>query len=156
MSNAPSLWLPPYSHDPAGIRWAEDLLAHSRSTSHRRVMDVSGDGPNNSGPLVEPVRDKLVASGVSINGLPISFYRGYSNTFESFDAGFLESYYEHCVIGGPDAFVIGIEGISVRSRHPQKIGSRDSWPFHTHIARLLSSAGCYGRRLFGGQTGSGR
>jgi hypothetical protein len=96
----------------AGLLRAENLLAHSRSTSHRRVIDVSGDGPNNSGPLVEPVRDKLVASGVSINGLPISLHHGYSNTFESFDAGFLESYYEHCVIGGSDAFVIGIEDIS--------------------------------------------
>jgi hypothetical protein len=96
----------------AGLLRAEGLLTHSRSMGHRRVIDVSGDGPNNSGPLVEPVRDKLVASGIAINGLPISLHRGDSNTFESFDADYLESYYEHCVIGGPDAFVIGIEDVS--------------------------------------------
>jgi hypothetical protein len=95
-----------------GLLRAEDLFAHSRSVGERRVIDVSGDGPNNAGPPVAPVRDKLVVSGVSINGLPISLDRGSSNTFESFGEDYLVSYFESCVIGGPDAFVIGIDDIS--------------------------------------------
>ena len=96
----------------AGLLRAEDLFTHNRSAGQRRVIDVSGDGPNNAGLPVAPVRDRLVASGISINGLPISLHRGGSNTFQSFGAGYLESYFEGCVIGGPDAFVIGVDDIS--------------------------------------------
>ena len=37
----------------------------------RRVIDVSGDGPNNWGDLVTTARDRAVAAGITINGLPI-------------------------------------------------------------------------------------
>ena len=37
----------------------------------RRVIDVSGDGRTNDGPPAEIVRDKLVAMGIVINGLPL-------------------------------------------------------------------------------------
>ena len=37
----------------------------------RRVIDVSGDGPNNSGGPVEEARDAAVKMGVVINGLPV-------------------------------------------------------------------------------------
>ena len=40
----------------------------------RRVIDVSGDGPNNAGLPVVPVRDELVADGIVINGLPIMLH----------------------------------------------------------------------------------
>lgn len=96
----------------AGLLRAAGLFAHSRSVGQRRVIDVSGDGPNNSGPPVAPVRDELVASGISINGLPISLHRGGSRAFESFGEDYLVSYFESCVIGGPDAFVMGIDDIS--------------------------------------------
>lgn len=95
-----------------GLLQAEDLFTHSRSKGQRRVIDVSGDGPNNAGPSVTPVRDKLVASGISINGLPISLHSRNSSAFESFSKNYLESYFERCVIGGPDAFTIGIDDIS--------------------------------------------
>ena len=37
----------------------------------RRVIDVSGDGPNNRGRPVTAARDAAVAQGIVINGLPI-------------------------------------------------------------------------------------
>ena len=37
----------------------------------RRVIDISGDGPNNQGGLVTASRDAVLASGVTINGLPL-------------------------------------------------------------------------------------
>jgi hypothetical protein len=92
---------------------AEDLFAHSWTEGERRVIDVSGDGLNNAGPPVAPVRDKLIASGITINGLPVSLPHGNSNGFESFGEGYLNSYYEHCVIGGPDAFVIGVDDLTL-------------------------------------------
>jgi Protein of unknown function (DUF1194) len=96
----------------AGLLRAKDSFARNPSAGHRRVIDVSGDGPNNAGPPVAPVKDKLVASGISINGLPISLHERGSNAFESFGADYLASYFERCVIGGPDAFVIGVDDVS--------------------------------------------
>jgi len=71
----------------------------------RRVVDVSGDGPNNAGRYVMRARDDLVAKGVIINGLPIMLKQatGY------FDIADLDRYYTDCVIGGPGAFMIPIK-----------------------------------------------
>ena len=71
----------------------------------RRVIDVSGDGVNNNGPLVDLTRDEVVAKGITINGLPIMLKRPTSATM---DIENLDVYYEDCVIGGPGAFVIPI------------------------------------------------
>ncbi len=71
----------------------------------RRVIDISGDGPNNSGPPVAPIRDELVKNGIIINGLPV-FLRPSQSSF--FDISYLDRYYADCVIGGPGAFMIPI------------------------------------------------
>ena len=44
----------------------------------RRVIDVSGDGPNNAGVPVTGIRDELIADGIVINGLPIVLKRASS------------------------------------------------------------------------------
>ena len=69
----------------------------------RRVIDVSGDGTNNQGPLVAPTRDEVVAKGIVINGLPIMLKEPQPNSIDIKD---LDIYYEDCVIGGPGAFVV--------------------------------------------------
>jgi Protein of unknown function (DUF1194) len=71
----------------------------------RRVVDVSGDGTNNQGPLVTVTRDEVLAKGITINGLPIMFKRPNASTM---DIPNLDVYYEDCVIGGPGAFVVPI------------------------------------------------
>jgi hypothetical protein len=71
----------------------------------RRVIDVSGDGVNNNGPLVTVVRDEVLAKGITINGLPIMLKRPSASTM---DIDQLDIYFEDCVIGGPGAFVIPI------------------------------------------------
>jgi hypothetical protein len=63
------------------------------------TIDVSGDGPNNIGPPVTDARDRAVARGVTINGLPIVIR-------PSRGAADLPEYYENCVIGGFGAFVM--------------------------------------------------
>ena len=60
------------------------------------MIDVSGDGANNAGPLVEPVRDEVVKRGITINGLPIML----NKPKEFYDIDHLDRYYKHCVIGG--------------------------------------------------------
>ena len=71
----------------------------------RRVIDVSGDGTNNQGPIVTQVRDDVIAKGITINGLPIMLKEPQPNSIDIKD---LDIYYEDCVIGGPGAFVVPI------------------------------------------------
>jgi hypothetical protein len=87
------------------LRFAKPLFDDSGYKGLRRVIDVSGDGANNAGPLVELTRDDVLAAGITINGLPIMLKRPYTGTM---DIANLDEYYEDCVIGGPGAFVIPI------------------------------------------------
>ena len=73
--------------------------------SARQVIDVSGDGPNNSGRPVTAARDDALAQGVTINGLPLVGIRAYISPA---DIAELDIYYEDCVIGGFDAFMVPI------------------------------------------------
>jgi hypothetical protein len=87
------------------LRFAKPLFDDSGYKGLRRVIDVSGDGANNSGPLVEITRDDVLAAGITINGLPIMLKRPHMGTMDIHN---LDEYYEDCVIGGPGAFVIPI------------------------------------------------
>lgn len=69
----------------------------------RRVIDISGDGPNNEGAPVTIARDRALRAGVVINGLPIILKRSGYNS--SFDIENLDDYYADCVIGGPGSFM---------------------------------------------------
>lgn len=72
----------------------------------RRVIDVSGDGPNNQGMRVDIARDHVIARGITINGLP--FVPDPSAPMSLFDLPELDAYYETCVIGGPGAFSLPV------------------------------------------------
>jgi hypothetical protein len=88
------------------LRFAQPLFDDSGYKGLRRVIDVSGDGANNAGPLVVPTRDEVLAAGITINGLPIMLKRPSVGTMDLED---LDVYYEDCVIGGPGSFVIPIQ-----------------------------------------------
>jgi Protein of unknown function (DUF1194) len=64
----------------------------------RRVIDVSGDGMANIGPSPQQVRDRLVAKGITINGLAILKTEPW-----------LDSYYDQYVVGGPGAFLMEVK-----------------------------------------------
>src|SRR5438132_11719269 len=89
----------------SALQFAKPLFDASGYNGIRRVIDVSGDGANNSGPLVTVMRDDVLAAGITINGLPIMLKR--PNVF-TLDIENLDIYYEDCVIGGPGAFVVSI------------------------------------------------
>lgn len=73
----------------------------------RKVLDISGDGPNNAGDPVDMARDKALAQGIVINGLPIINDR--PNPWGMPVMEDLDRYYEGCVIGGPGSFVVVAE-----------------------------------------------
>jgi hypothetical protein len=80
------------------------LFDRRRFEGRRRVIDVSGDGANNSGEIVTVARDRAVAAGITINGLPILNGRASPSGWQQIDT--LDLYYRDCVIGGPGAFHI--------------------------------------------------
>lgn len=80
----------------------------------RRVIDVSGDGPNNNGPLVTEARDRAIAAGITVNGLPILNDRPSPGGFPGIAN--LDLYYTDCVIGGPGAFIIAAENFDAFGR----------------------------------------
>ena len=71
----------------------------------RRVIDISGDGPNNHGAPVTIARDAALEMGITINGLPIMVKEP---SHKAWDIPDLDVYYEDCVIGGPGSFVVSI------------------------------------------------
>lgn len=88
------------------ILFAMPLFDESPNRGFRRVIDISGDGPNNNGPPITLVRDKALGKGIVINGLPIMVREP---SYFSMDIENLDWYYEDCVIGGPGSFVVAIK-----------------------------------------------
>ena len=83
-----------YTSIGAGISAALDLMEANTFSGTRRVIDVSGDGRNNRAPWPDQVRERVLAAGVTVNGLAI----------ES-DDDTLAGYYREKVIMGAGAFV---------------------------------------------------
>ncbi|MGR3365367.1 MAG: DUF1194 domain-containing protein, partial [Maritimibacter harenae] len=71
----------------------------------RRVIDISGDGPNNLGRPVDRARDAVVGQGIVVNGLPLMTREGLGAQWHLEG---LDLYYETCVIGGLGAFVLPV------------------------------------------------
>jgi uncharacterized protein DUF1194 len=72
----------------------------------RRVIDVSGDGPNNDGRRLSEVHKEVMAQNIVVNGLPImeENANGYYPN--------LDKYYAGCVVGGRGAFVIVVRSFA--------------------------------------------
>jgi Protein of unknown function (DUF1194) len=88
------------------INFAMPLFDENPYHGLRRVIDISGDGPNNNGPPVTGARDAALAKGIVINGLPIMVKEP---SYSTMDIDNLDFYYEDCVIGGPGSFVVSIK-----------------------------------------------
>ncbi|MCX7297385.1 MAG: DUF1194 domain-containing protein [Hyphomicrobiales bacterium] len=109
------------------LKFAKPLFDNSGYRGLRRVIDVSGDGANNSGDLVALTRDDVLSAGITINGLPIMLNRP---NFGSVDINELDIYYEDCVTGGAGSFVIPIRDRSefvkaTRTKLVLEIASRE-------------------------------
>ena len=88
------------------INFAMPLFEENPYRGIRRVIDISGDGPNNNGSPVTTARDAALEKGVVINGLPIMVKEP---SYSTMDIDNLDLYYEDCVIGGPGSFVVTIK-----------------------------------------------
>jgi hypothetical protein len=88
------------------INFAMPLFDENPHRGIRRVIDISGDGPNNNGSPVTAARDAALEKGIVINGLPVMVKEP---SYSTMDIDNLDAYYEDCVIGGPGSFVVTIK-----------------------------------------------
>ncbi|QOL80597.1 DUF1194 domain-containing protein [Pseudooceanicola spongiae] len=89
----------------SALDYAAELIQGNKYQGLRRVIDVSGDGPNNSGAPVEASRDRVLEQGIIINGLPLMTEQDGAGQWAASD---LDIYYRDCVIGGQGSFVVPV------------------------------------------------
>lgn len=88
------------------IDYAAGLFTGNGIEGTRRVIDVSGDGPNNRGRPTREARDDAVAKGITINGLAIFNDRPSRPPWPEEP---VDVHYRDHVIGGPGAFMITVD-----------------------------------------------
>ena len=103
LSQAP-IGVGPYTSISGAIEFALPLFENNGFRSERRTIDISGDGPNNSGDYVTNARDRAIRTGVTINGLPIVNNR--PSPWGRMPMPNLDLYYRNCVIGGRRSFLV--------------------------------------------------
>jgi hypothetical protein len=94
----------------AALDFSRAYFGKAGVVAERRVIDVSGDGTNNSGRPVLDARDEAVAAGITVNGLaiinehPNPGYFAHTQPPEG-----LPEYYRQNVIGGPGSFLLVVQ-----------------------------------------------
>lgn len=110
------------------------LMRDNAADGARKVIDISGDGPQIGGPPLPPARAEVLAEGIVINGLVINRPGGRVG-----GAGLVD-HYNNEVIGGPGAFVMVAEdtkmfAAAVRAKLIREIASN---PPPLRFGRVLS------------------
>jgi hypothetical protein len=130
------------------IDFSVGLLDQTGVDSLRRVIDISGDGPNSSGRNVTLSRDEATARDITINGLPIMLKRpsGFG------DMEHLDLYYRDCVIGGQGAFLVPVRERpqfveAIKSKIIREIAGLEPEPL-VQRAQASPSVDCATRRSF--------
>lgn len=124
----------------AAIAHGATMLVSNSYHGMRQVIDVSGDGPNNSGNPVAPARDRAVEAGIVINGLAIMLRPSGTSVG-------LDQYYSDCVAGGPGSFVLPVHdiedfGVAVRRKLVMEVSGIEPKSVVRHIADKPSKSDC--------------
>jgi hypothetical protein len=94
----------------AALDFSRAYFAKAGVASERRIIDVSGDGTNNSGRPVLDARAETIGAGITINGLaiindhPNPGYFAHTQPPEG-----LPEYYRQNVVGGPGSFLLVVQ-----------------------------------------------
>jgi hypothetical protein len=94
------------------IAAARREIATAPFIATRRAIDISGDGENNHGVPAQVERDRAVAEGITINGLPIIRETQRLAALAQGGPTELEQHYRDRVIGGFGAFVMPAHGFA--------------------------------------------
>lgn len=91
-----------YNSISEAIAYSAELIRTNGYEGGRKVIDVSGDGPQIGGRPLDFIRDRTVADGITINALVVANRGGYRGP----RGEPLEDHYRADVIGGLGAFVV--------------------------------------------------
>src|SRR5258705_5209004 len=91
----------------------------------RKVIDVSGDGPNNDGTSLQHIHDTTANNGITVNGLPIM-----DENAEGYVPD-LDQYYAACVVAGKGSFLVVVKkfkdfGAGMRRKLVFEISQKES------------------------------
>jgi hypothetical protein len=122
------------------IQHAVAMFHKSGFNATRKVIDISGDGPNNGGFYVHRTRYRAFENGITINGLPI--HNDRSSPLGIAATPNIDLYYEDCVIGGPGAFIVVAETLrsfaaAVRRKMILEIAGLQPPPIDRRRARVI-------------------
>ena len=92
-----------YNSISAALVHSANIIATNAYEGTAKIIDLSGDGPQMNGPPLATVRARVLAQGITINGLAIKTRGG---NYRGPGGEPLEVHYGNDVIGGPDAFVM--------------------------------------------------
>jgi hypothetical protein len=126
------------------INFAVPLFDSNTYRGVRRVIDISGDGPNNNGEPVQIAREAALQKGIVINGLPIMVREP---SYSTMDIEHLDWYYEDCVIGGSGSFVVPIKGKdqfkeAIRTKLVLEVAGREPADRIVHVADKEPRVSC--------------
>ncbi len=127
------------------LQFASRLFDGNGFEGDRRVIDISGDGPNNTGDPVEPTRDRVVGLGITINGLPLLIRPSIIAAVHGAD---LADYYRDCVVGGFGAFVMPVDNLeqfapAIRRKMVLEIAGRPAVPRPSVIPVASAKVDCF-------------
>jgi len=109
-----------YTSISGAMEHALRLYEGGRYEGTRRGLDISGDGMNNAGRRLEPVRAGMLDEGIVMNGLAVLDRSPLPGGTSA-----LEDYYRDEVIGGPGAFLVVAEGFEAFDRAVRRKISRE-------------------------------
>ncbi|MEJ0068053.1 MAG: DUF1194 domain-containing protein [Pseudomonadota bacterium] len=126
-----------YTSISGAIDYSVRLFEANRYEGSRQVIDISGDGSNNSGRPVWLARDAAIEVGITINGLAIINDR--PKPVQPARAQ-LDDYYKDNVVGGSGAFVVIAEDFgsfssAILSKLIKEIAALPGQPVETRFAR---------------------
>ncbi|MBP0444255.1 DUF1194 domain-containing protein [Roseomonas sp. SSH11] len=115
-----------YTSISGAMEHALRLYGRSPFEGTRRVLDISGDGMNNSGRRLDGVRATMLDAGIIVNGLAVVDRAPAAGS----GAVVLEDYYRDEVIGGPGSFLVVAEGFeafdrAVRRKIAREVAGRE-------------------------------
>jgi hypothetical protein len=124
-----------YTSISGAIDYAARLFGQSFKGT-RQVVDISGDGVNNSGRPLNAARAEALSRGIVLNGLAVMDRTPLPPQFTSLQPP-LDDYYHDEVIGGPGAFLMVAEGFgafegAVRRKIIREIASNAPGPRVEH------------------------
>lgn len=124
------------------FRRARGAFERLQVEADRKVLDVSGDGPNNDGGYIPHARERTIKAGVTINGLPILNDRPAPSGYPRLEN--LADYYRNCVIGGAGSFQISAESFEVfaqaiRRKMVREIAARPAPARRSRLFHLAAS-----------------